>query len=136
MRSRCSRARSLRVSTDVSEDVLSAALVWAASFGGDVLMVRHVADDASAADALAAPQQLLHAVEWLRARGIAACSELIEGRSTTVAICEAARRGGVSAVAMTTRARRPLGRVAFGSVALEVLRNVSRPVLFVNPSAG
>ena len=122
--------------SDVSEHVLSAALAWAASFGGDVLVVRHVSDDASAADALAAPQQLFRAVEWLRFRGIAARPELIEGRSTAVAICEAARRVGVSAVAMTTRARPPLRRMTFGSVALDVLRNVSRPVLLVNPSAG
>ena len=126
--------------TDASEHILPVVLAWTSTFGGDVLAVRHVADDVSADDVSAdeariGAAQLERAVVWLRERDVAAGSEVIEGRSASIAICEVARRVGVSAVAMTTHARPPLRRIEFGSVALDVLRDAERPVLLVNPAA-
>ena len=121
--------------TDASEHILPVVLAWTSTFGGDVLAVRHVADDVSSDEARIGAVQLERAVVWLRERDVAAGSEVVEGRSASTAICEVARRVGVSAVAMTTHARPPLRRIEFGSVALDVLRDASRPVLLVNPAA-
>lgn len=121
--------------TEASEHILPVVLAWTSTFGGEVLAVRHVADDVSADEARVGAAQLERAVVWLRERDVAAGSEVIDGRSASIAICEVARRFGVSAVAMTTHARPPLRRIEFGSVAMDVLRDASRPVLLVNPGA-
>ena len=119
-----------------SEHILPVAHAWASTFGGDVLAMRYLCDDdGDDRHVRLAGAQLDHAVGWLRERSIAAVSEIASGNSAQDAIAETARRFGVSAVAMTTRARPPLRRFELGSVALHVLREASRSVLIVNPGA-
>ena len=52
------------------------------------------------------------------------------------AIIERARAGDIDLVAMTTHGRSGISRLIFGSVAEQVLRHVTIPVLLVRPVAG
>ena len=120
--------------SEESEQILPIARAWVASFGGDVRVVRHLDEHDTIPDSIrAARLQLAQAVEWFGQRSVAANSEILEGRSAGESVGEAARHVGVAAIAMTTRARSPLRRLEFGSVALQVARDASRAVLLLNP---
>ena len=78
------------------------------------------------------------------ARWVAASSEggtlpvtsaLLRGRSASHAIVDYAAEVEAGAIAMTTRARQGLGRVALGSVTMAVVRDASCPVFVVGPLA-
>ena len=120
--------------SDASAHILPAAHAWASTFGNDVLVL-HDLGDSDDRHTRVAHAQVDHAVTWFRERSIAASGEFAYGASPEETIAETARRFGISAVAMTTRARTPLRRLEFGSVAMHVLREASRSVLIVNPNA-
>ena len=69
----------------------------------------------------------------LRGRGLSVAYEQPEGPAATV-IVERARHLQADLIAMTTHGRGGLGRLVFGSVADEVLRNAPCPVLLVRVS--
>ncbi|HEY7519862.1 MAG TPA: universal stress protein [Methylomirabilota bacterium] len=66
----------------------------------------------------------------LRARGITASCEVRVGRPAE-RILEAARETGADLIAMSTHGRTGLGRLLFGSVAEQVLREAQVPVFLM-----
>jgi len=83
-----------------------------------------------AAEQAGAAEYLGGLAERLRAKGFAVEVEHPEGRAATT-IIERARAHGADLIAMTTHGRSGLGRLFFGSVAEEVLRHATCPVLLV-----
>ncbi len=65
-------------------------------------------------------------------RGIATHVSVLEGTSVTGEILQAAERLDVDAIALASHGRTGLGRLLVGSVAEEVARRSSRPVLIVH----
>ena len=83
-----------------------------------------------AAEQAAAAEYLGALAERLRAKGFTVEAEHPEGHAATT-IIERARAHGADLIAMTTHGRSGLGRLVFGSVAEEVLRHATCPVLLV-----
>lgn len=90
------------------------------------------AQEAIEAETRAASVYLGSISERLQDKGIKARVEIVEG-SAAVAIMEFARGGEVSLIAMSTHGRGGLGRLVFGSVADEIVRNSHVPVFLVRP---
>jgi nucleotide-binding universal stress UspA family protein len=67
--------------------------------------------------------------------GIATYVSVLQGESVTSEILQAAERLGVDAIALASHGRTGLGRLLVGSVAEEVARRSSRPVLIVHAQA-
>ncbi len=70
------------------------------------------------------------AIGRLRAEGIDVEGEVLMGDPATV-ILDRASRTGASVIVMATHGRSGLGRLVFGSVADQVLRGATAPVLMV-----
>ncbi len=68
--------------------------------------------------------------------GIGTYVSVVEGESVASEILQAAERLDVDAVALASHGRTGLGRVLLGSVAEEVARRSSRPLLIVRAKAG
>jgi len=64
--------------------------------------------------------------------GIATYVSVLEGHTVAGAILQAAERLDVDAIALASHGRTGLGRLLVGSVAEEVARGASRPVLIVH----
>ncbi|MHB1134710.1 MAG: universal stress protein [Chloroflexota bacterium] len=77
-----------------------------------------------------ATRYLAEVAARLRQRGLAVRVEMPQGPAAA-AIVTFARREAVDLIAMTTHGRGGLGRLVFGSVADEVLRQAPCPVLLV-----
>jgi len=77
-----------------------------------------------------AAEYLTSLVGQLRAKGVTATCEVREGRAATE-ILAAARASKADLIAMATHGRTGLGRLLFGSVAEEVLRQASIPVFMI-----
>lgn len=73
--------------------------------------------------------------EQMRARGISVSYEDPEGAPSDV-ILETASRLGADLIALTTHGRGAIGRLVLGSVAAEVVRRASCPVLMVRREGG
>jgi nucleotide-binding universal stress UspA family protein/CBS domain-containing protein len=83
---------------------------------------------------LDAVQYLTAIRDRLKGRGLTVECEYPEGRRPAEAIAQRARHLGADLIAMTTRGRTGLGRAILGSVADEVLRTASCPVMIVHAS--
>lgn len=70
----------------------------------------------------------------LAAQGVQTQTTVVEGAAAT-AILEVSRAVGAVLIVMATHGRTGLGRLLFGSVALEVLHRGDRPLLLVRPRA-
>jgi nucleotide-binding universal stress UspA family protein len=69
----------------------------------------------------------------LRARGFTVSTRVERGTVVATAIAEYVQRERVDAVAMATHARRGVSRALLGSVAEDVVRHVTKPVLLYRP---
>jgi len=69
-------------------------------------------------------------VQRLKAEGLKARGEVVEGGAGS-AIVDYARRHGMDLIAMSTHGRSGLRRLVYGSVADHVLRNAGTPVLLI-----
>jgi nucleotide-binding universal stress UspA family protein len=69
-------------------------------------------------------------------RGIGTRISVIEGQEAAGAILQAAQRLDVDVIALASHGRTGLGRLLLGSVAEEVARNSSRPLLIVHAKPG
>lgn len=76
-------------------------------------------------------------LEWtaepLRGRGLEVETATVRGVPAT-AIVQFARENGVDLIAISTHGRSGLGRLVFGSVADQVLRESGLPVLLIKPT--
>jgi len=69
-------------------------------------------------------------------RGIGTRISVLEGQEAAAAILQAAQRLDVDVIALASHGRTGLGRLLLGSVAEEVARNSSRPLLIVHAKPG
>jgi nucleotide-binding universal stress UspA family protein len=67
------------------------------------------------------------------ARGISTRLEVVTGRKVSEAICQAAERLSCDVVCLATHGRSGLSQALLGSVAQEVLRGSTRPVVLIRP---
>jgi nucleotide-binding universal stress UspA family protein len=67
------------------------------------------------------------------ARGISTRLEVVTGRKVSEAICQAAERLSCDVVCLATHGRSGLSQAVLGSVAQEVLRTSTRPVVLIRP---
>jgi nucleotide-binding universal stress UspA family protein len=70
----------------------------------------------------------------MRSAGFSVDTRLLEGGQPSFAISELVQRERFDVVAMATHGRSGLSRALLGSVADEVVRNVSVPVLLYRPT--
>lgn len=91
---------------------------------------RHVELDDIDARRAEATRYLQARAEELRAKGVRAACEVAVGRPADE-IAEAARKGAVDMVAMTTHGRGGFGKLLFGSVAEELLRQADVPLFLM-----
>ncbi len=103
----------------------------------ELMMGEFVAPDALDAAARQTEAEKREAVDYLsrltrewNGEGIDAEWEVLEGRPATK-IIEVARARDIDLIAMSTHGRSGLGKLVFGSVADEVLRECGTPVLLV-----
>jgi nucleotide-binding universal stress UspA family protein len=82
---------------------------------------------------LAAAQQLTSAAEGLEAAGIAVRWSVREHTQVAAGIAEQAAHGLADLIALATHGRTGLARLVAGSVALDVIRHATVPVLTVRP---
>ncbi len=69
-------------------------------------------------------------------RGIGTRTSVLEGQEAAGAILQAAQRLDVDVIALASHGRTGLGRLLLGSVAEEVARNSSRPLLIIHAKPG
>lgn len=109
------------------------AYALAAAGGGTVVLV-HVLTKAADEDEVAAIAERLRAlVPAEPPRGVATEVEVVAGADPAEAIVETAARVTADAIVVASRGRSGLSRLVLGSVAEEILRRSSRPVLVVRP---
>lgn len=126
-----------------SERVLAHLLPLATALNSSVLLVRVISSvpPASAAETwMVTPppaterenaERYLRGVQGeLRAQGIRATAQVVEG-DTVLALCEVAAREGVGLIAMATHGRSGVSRWALGSVADHLVRVAPHPVMMV-----
>jgi nucleotide-binding universal stress UspA family protein len=94
----------------------------------DAATQQHEAEQASAATYLERQR------EALAASGLKALTDLREGPAPAAAILAVALDRDCDLIAMSTHGRTGLGRAVMGSVADEVVRNSSMPVLLIRAS--
>jgi nucleotide-binding universal stress UspA family protein len=117
-----------------SHGVLPAAASWAAASRRAVHLVS-VAANGDAARAAAALDQLAADVRRREPDGdaLAVRTTVLHGHAPAHSLVDYANAVGAAGIAMTTHARRGLGRVALGSVTMAVVRDARCPVLVVGP---
>jgi nucleotide-binding universal stress UspA family protein len=91
-----------------------------------------IAMEAMEADEKAAAEYLAEVARRKELAGIPVQTEVVRG-AAAVEIVERARAGDVDLIAMSTHGRSGLGRLVFGSVADQVLREARMPILLIRP---
>ncbi|MDR7402178.1 MAG: universal stress protein [Armatimonadota bacterium] len=127
----------------MSDAVVEAAADLARPLGAE-LRILHVFTPDDVADAQRergdTPQRFVERLEeslrdLVRRRGVQADVEVCQGWSVPEQILETSRRWGATFIVMGTHGRRGWRRVLLGSVAEEVLRHASCPVLVIPAGA-
>lgn len=78
-------------------------------------------------------QKMVSLRNQLRAEGVKARCQFIEGAGVAPLICDYINDEGVDLVVMSSHGRSGLSRFIFGSVAHKVMQDVSIPVMIVRP---
>lgn len=130
-----SRLYLLRAVTPLSQMVLetSPGAVEASPAAGEVAM--DVAQQRFDAEFRAAEAYLVEVRRRFETQGFSVETKAQEGMAAAT-ILRYAREIDASLIAMSTHGRSGLGRLVFGSVADEVLRNSHLPVLIIRPEDG
>lgn len=84
-------------------------------------------------EVVVAGEYLERVAAGLRTRGFTVTTRVERGTVVATSIAEYAQRERVDAVAMATHARRGVSRALLGSVAEDVVRHVTKPVLLYRP---
>lgn len=120
----------------VGEVEVAAAVEWARHAGARVHLVSVVTDAAAVLvgeDEVRA--ELADLAARCRAAGASTSWRVVDGANAAGALLEAANVAGAGLVVVGTRATRGLARLVLGSVAQDVLRRATCPVLVVPPRA-
>ncbi|QPC82193.1 universal stress protein [Phototrophicus methaneseepsis] len=78
-------------------------------------------------------QKMISLRNQLRAQGVKARNQFIEGAGVASLICDYINDEGVDLVVMSSHGRSGISRFIFGSVAQKVMQEVSVPVMIVRP---
>jgi nucleotide-binding universal stress UspA family protein len=125
----------------VAASILPSVESWATALDLDVELV-HVAhprdpahrdDLPHSSEELEAAEQLQAGVRRLTSIGVRASGEIIEHTDVAEALADRAERGDADLVALATHGRTGLGRLLMGSVALDLIRRSTVPVLTLRP---
>jgi nucleotide-binding universal stress UspA family protein len=120
-----------------AEQVIPHAATLAALLRAEVTLVSVVdamlALASAAGEEGAAPAQLDHAADRLRARGLVVHTSVLADRRPAHAIVNFASQHSIDLIAMTTHGRGALRRLFAGSVAEQVVRTSPTPVLMYRP---
>ena len=136
--------RRIQVCLDGSENaggILPSVADWASTLDLDVELVHvaHPRDALSGGDRQLPPveveaaAQLQAGIEQLEARGVRATGRTIEHTHAAEALAEQAVAGDADLIALATHGRTGLARFLMGSVALDLIRLASVPVLTLRP---
>lgn len=117
-----------------SELALVHAESIARAFDSEILLLRAFAREASASDKRAAREYIDDLVNGMTDRGLSVLSR-VEERDATTLIFECLDEGSADLVCMTSHGRGGVKRFVLGSVADEVMRQSSVPVLIVCPQS-
>lgn len=127
--------------SDTSASILPVATAWAQQLDLDVRLLHvgypigdpRIGEVDVPEEERAAARQVAAAAQDLEAEGITVRWSIDEHTQVAQGITERAGRGGADLVALATHGRTGLARLIAGSVALEVVRRTSVPVLTLRP---
>jgi nucleotide-binding universal stress UspA family protein len=136
--------RRMQVCLDGSEnaaEILSSVADWASTLDLDVELVHvaHPRDALSGRDLQLPPveveaaEQLQDGIRRLEAAGVRATGRTVEHTHAAEALAEQAVAGDADLIALATHGRTGLARLLMGSVALDLIRLASVPVLTLRP---
>lgn len=136
--------RRIQVCLDGSENaagILPSVADWASTLDLDVELVHvaHPRDALSSSDLQLPPvqveaaEQLQASIEQLEARGVRATGRTIEHTHAAEALAEQAVAGDADLIALATHGRTGVARFLMGSVALDLIRLASVPILTLRP---
>ncbi len=124
--------------SEVAGELVAIAAEWARALGARLWLV-----EVQSGDTVSAPNQdvvesgyLAQVGERLRAEGIDAEWDVLHAKNPAKALIDFRQQQPVSLIMITTHARTGLRRVALGSVAMQVTRHATSPVLLYHPPSG